>query len=54
MDRITQQNAAMVEQANASCQALTAEAEQIARRLRAFKTSGSGTAGATFGYQVAA
>ncbi|MBP1883352.1 globin-coupled sensor protein [Sinorhizobium mexicanum] len=54
MDQITQQNAAMVEQANASSQALTAEAEQIARRLRAFKTSGSGTAGATFGYHVAA
>ncbi|MDK1490245.1 hypothetical protein QN219_09245 [Sinorhizobium sp. 7-81] len=30
VDQITQQNAAMVEQANASCQALTAEAEQIA------------------------
>ncbi|MCA1407780.1 hypothetical protein I6F26_27000 [Ensifer sp. IC3342] len=46
MDQITQQNAAMVEQANASSHALTAEAEQIALRLGAFRTSGSANAGA--------
>ncbi len=44
MDQITQQNAAMVEEANAASQALTSESEQIAERLRAFRTSGAGTA----------
>ncbi|HXV28933.1 MAG TPA: methyl-accepting chemotaxis protein [Sinorhizobium sp.] len=53
MDSITQQNAAMVEQANASSQTLTAEVEQIALRLSAFRTSGSARAGAT-GYAAAA
>ncbi|WP_331373404.1 methyl-accepting chemotaxis protein [Sinorhizobium chiapasense] len=54
MDQITQQNAAMVEQANASSHALTAEAEQIALRLGAFTTSGSAKASAASGYRVAA
>lgn len=53
MDTITQQNAAMVEQANASSQALTTEVEQIALRLSAFRTSGSAKPG-TSGYQAAA
>ncbi|SIQ22154.1 methyl-accepting chemotaxis protein [Rhizobium sp. RU20A] len=44
MDQITQQNAAMVEQANAASQALTSESEQIATRLRAFRTTGAASA----------
>lgn len=52
MDQITQQNAAMVEQANAASQALTSESEQIATRLRAFRTSGS--ASTSTGYRQVA
>ncbi|WP_050577531.1 globin-coupled sensor protein [Sinorhizobium arboris] len=54
MDTITQQNAAMVEQANASSQALNAEAEQIAQRLSAFVTAGRAQANAASGYEAAA
>ncbi|THK35738.1 hypothetical protein EHS39_23060 [Ensifer sp. MPMI2T] len=54
MDQITQQNAAMVEQANACSHALTAEAEQIALRLGAFRTSGRAKASAASGDRVAA
>jgi len=54
MDQITQQNAAMVEQANAASQALTGEAEHIAMRLRAFRTSGQVQVSAGSGYRAAA
>jgi methyl-accepting chemotaxis protein len=54
MDQITQQNAAMVEQANAASQALTGEAEHIATRLRAFRTSGQVQVSAGSGYRAAA
>ncbi|MDX3925057.1 MAG: methyl-accepting chemotaxis protein [Shinella sp.] len=54
MDQITQQNAAMVEQANAASQALTHEAASIATQLSAFRTSGQAEAAAGSGYTRAA
>lgn len=54
MDQITQQNATMVEQANAASQALTEEAASIATQLSAFRTSGSAAAGVNSGYSHAA
>src|SRR5690606_29606295 len=49
MDQITQQNAAMVEEANAASQALTHEAASIAAQLSAFRSSGTGTVAADYG-----
>ncbi|QRM56023.1 globin-coupled sensor protein [Sinorhizobium sp. BG8] len=54
MDQITQQNAAMVEQANAASQALTQEAASIATQLSAFRTSGAASAAPGTGYRRAA
>jgi methyl-accepting chemotaxis protein len=44
MDKVTQQNAAMVEQATAASHSLTNEAEELRRLVRQFKT-GSGQSG---------
>ncbi|PTM92095.1 globin-coupled sensor protein [Mycoplana dimorpha] len=54
MDQITQQNASMVEQANAASQALTHEAASIAAQLSAFRTSGQAAAAPSAGYVRAA
>jgi len=54
MDQITQQNAAMVEEANAASQALTQEAASIADQLRAFRTGGTAEAAQGSGYVKAA
>ncbi|OJU97536.1 globin-coupled sensor protein [Shinella sp. PSBB067] len=54
MDQITQQNAAMVEQANAASQALTAEAASIAAQLSAFRTGGTAQPAENSGYSRAA
>ncbi|MGH6806462.1 MAG: methyl-accepting chemotaxis protein [Ensifer adhaerens] len=51
MDQITQQNAAMVEEANAASQALTVESEQIALKLKAFQTSAQVHVGTALGYR---
>ncbi|MNU04568.1 hypothetical protein D3C72_2490370 [compost metagenome] len=54
MDQITQQNASMVEQANAASQALSKDAATIAERLSAFRTSGQAAAAPAAGYVRAA
>jgi methyl-accepting chemotaxis protein len=54
MDQITQQNAAMVEEANAASQALTQEAASIAAQLSAFRTSGTAQVAEGAGYMRAA
>jgi methyl-accepting chemotaxis protein len=54
MDQITQQNAAMVEEANAASQALTQEAASIAAQLSAFRTSGTAQVAEGAGYVRAA
>ncbi|HEV7250700.1 MAG TPA: methyl-accepting chemotaxis protein [Shinella sp.] len=54
MDQITQQNAAMVEEANAASQALTQEAASIAAQLSAFRTSGEARPAQGAGYVRAA
>jgi methyl-accepting chemotaxis protein len=54
MDQITQQNAAMVEQANAASQALTQEAASIAAQLSAFRTGGTAQPAHGSGYSRAA
>ena len=54
MDQITQQNAAMVEEANAASQALTQEAASIAAQLSAFRTSGDARPAQGLGYSRAA
>ncbi|GAA4177155.1 globin-coupled sensor protein [Shinella granuli] len=54
MDQITQQNAAMVEEANAASQALTQEAASIAAQLSAFRTSGEARPAQGSGYVRAA
>ena len=54
MDQITQQNAAMVEQANAASQALTQEAASIAAQLSAFRTGGTAQPANGSGYSRAA
>jgi methyl-accepting chemotaxis protein len=54
MDQITQQNAAMVEQANAASQALTAESASIAAQLSAFRTGGTAQPARNSGYTRAA
>ena len=54
MDQITQQNAAMVEEANAASQALTQEAASIAAQLSAFRTSGEARPAQGSGYSRAA
>jgi methyl-accepting chemotaxis protein len=51
MDQITQQNAAMVEQASAASQALTQEAASIAAQLSAFRTTGEAQAMQASGYR---
>jgi len=45
MDKVTQQNAAMVEQATAASQTLTNETEELANAMAQFKTAGSTVAG---------
>ncbi|MCJ8148549.1 methyl-accepting chemotaxis protein [Shinella sp. H4-D48] len=54
MDQITQQNAAMVEQANAASQALTQEAASIAAQLSTFRTDGTARPAQGSGYTRAA
>ncbi|MDX3975616.1 methyl-accepting chemotaxis protein [Shinella sp.] len=54
MDQITQQNAAMVEEANAASQALTQEAASIAAQLSAFRTGGTAQPAQGSGYTRAA
>jgi methyl-accepting chemotaxis protein len=54
MDQITQQNAAMVEEANAASQALTQEAASIAAQLSAFRTGGTAQPAQNSGYTRAA
>ncbi len=54
MDQITQQNAAMVEEANAASQALTQEAASIAAQLSAFRTGGTAQPAQGSGYRRAA
>ena len=54
MDQITQQNAAMVEEANAASQALTEEAASIAAQLSAFRTGGTAQPAKTSAYMRAA
>ncbi|MCR6499984.1 methyl-accepting chemotaxis protein [Shinella sp. CPCC 101442] len=54
MDQITQQNAAMVEQANAASQALTQDAASIAAQLSAFRTGGTAQPARGSGYSRAA
>jgi methyl-accepting chemotaxis protein len=39
MDKVTQQNAAMVEETTAAAQSLTHETESLAELLRRFRTS---------------
>ena len=41
MDRVTQKNAAMVEESTAACHALTNESDELTRLVRHFKVSGS-------------
>ncbi|MCP3056424.1 methyl-accepting chemotaxis protein, partial [Aurantimonas sp. LRZ36] len=45
MDKVTQQNAAMVEQATAASQTLTNETEELASAMAQFKTAGSAGTG---------
>ena len=54
MDQITQQNAAMVEEANAASQALTQDAASIAAQLSAFRTGGTAEPAQDSGYTRAA
>jgi len=50
MDHMTQQNAAMVEEANAASQALTQDAASIAAQLSAFRTGGTARPTQSSGY----
>ena len=46
MDQVTQQNAAMVEEATAAARSLSSEAEDLTRQVARFKINASGDTGA--------
>jgi len=47
IDQVTQQNAAMAEQANSACQSLAIECDKLAQMVAEFEVSGSGAGGAS-------